>query len=65
MDLAFVFLYLIGLALTLLVLYAIIFRAVVDALERHYKNVRWYEQTGEWAGKNPPRAFDAGPINKK
>lgn len=57
--------YLIGVIITLLLLHAIIQHAVVSALETHYKNVRWYEATGEWAGRQAPRSFDAGPVNKK
>ena len=53
--------YLFGFLLTLLLLYLVINNAVLSALERHYKNVRWYEKTGEWPGKYPPRDFNAGP----
>jgi hypothetical protein len=55
--------YLIGLVIFFVLLYAVIDRAVSSALERHYKNIRWYEKTGEWVGKYEPRPFDAGPIN--
>lgn len=55
----------IGAVISLLLLHAIIRHAVSDALETHYKNVRWYEKTGEWAGKNPPRPFSAGSIKSK
>lgn len=54
--------YVIGTAISLLILFAVIRSAVGSALETHYKNVRWYEETGEWAGKQEPRSFDAGPI---
>lgn len=64
MELISLVMYLIGLALGLLILHAIIRNAVSAALAAHYKTVRWYEKTGEWAGeKHPPRSFDAGPIN--
>lgn len=65
MEIALLLFYVIGLALTLLILYTVINRAVLNALEQHYKGIRWYEKTGEWAGKNPPRDLNAGPINTK
>jgi len=51
--------YVLPMALVALVLYAVIRGAVRSALEEHYKTVRWYERTGEWAGRRAPRSFDS------
>jgi hypothetical protein len=56
--------YLFVTAISLLVLFAIIRGAVRSALEEHYKTVRWYEQTGEWAGRHAPRAFETAAAAK-
>lgn len=52
-----VFGYLVLLITVGLALYLIIKGAVRAALEEHYKTVRWYERTGEWAGRRAPRSF--------
>lgn len=57
--------YIIGAAFFFGLLYVVIDHAVGSALERHYKNIRWYEKTGEWVGKQPPRDLNAGPIHAK
>ncbi len=51
--------YVLPTAIGALVLYAVIRGAVRSALEEHYKTVRWYERTGEWAGRRAPRSFDS------
>jgi hypothetical protein len=44
----FIVLSVLGTALTLALLYLVVFAAVRRALFHHYKVVRWYESTGEW-----------------
>lgn len=57
--------YLITTVVTLLILFVLIKAAVRSALEDHYKTVRWYEATGEWAGRRAPRAFSDVPAEAK
>ena len=49
----------VGAAISVLILFAVIRGAVLSALETHYKTVRWYERTGEWAGRKKPRPFES------
>ncbi|MBT2499397.1 hypothetical protein J7E25_09820 [Agromyces sp. ISL-38] len=65
MDLFLIVAYLVGLLIWFYILYAVVVRAVTESLDRHYRTVRWYEHTGEWPGKQPPRPFNAGPVNPK
>jgi hypothetical protein len=60
-DPTIIVIWLISVAVTLIVFYAIIRAAVRAALIDRYKVIRWYEKTGEWlpnvgSWKEPPRA---------
>lgn len=47
--------YIIGLLISLVILYFVVKNAVIAALASHYKTVRWYEATGEWeVGRSAP-----------
>lgn len=59
--------YVLGVAISLALLYAVIVAAVKNAMLQHYKIVRWYEATGEWlprAGgtREAPRRFGNPPA---
>jgi hypothetical protein len=62
----YVLIWLIGTAIGLAILYSVIHAAVRAALSDHYKTVRWYEKTGEWAPnvrswKHAPASFVDDP----
>ena len=43
--------YLVAVAVGFAILYSVTFMAVRNALDHHYKVVRWYEATGEWLSR--------------
>jgi len=62
-----ILIWLVAAAIGVAVTYAIIHAAVRNALSDHYKVVRWYDMTGEWAPhvkswKHAPRDLSEGPF---
>ena len=62
-----ILIWLVALAIGLAIAYTVIHAAVRAAISDHWKTVRWYEMTGEWAPRvrswrYGPRELIDGPV---